>query len=43
MEALRQIILRKSIDKTDLKNISKDKKENIPQIAFVSLFRKNIG
>jgi len=43
MEALRQIILRKSIDKTKLKNISKDKKEKIPQIAFVSLFRKNIG
>ena len=43
MEALRQIILRKSIDRTNLKNISKDEKEKIPQIAFVSLFRKNIG
>jgi heterodisulfide reductase subunit C len=43
MEALRQIILRKSIDKTNLKNISKDKRTKIPQIAFVSLFRKNIG
>ena len=43
MEALRQIILRKKIDKTDLKKISKDEKETIPQLAFVSLFRKNVG
>jgi len=43
MEALRQIILRKKIDKTDLKKISKDEKETIPQMAFVSLFRKNVG
>ena len=43
MEALRQIILRKKIDRTSLKKISKDEKETIPQMAFVSLFRKNIG
>ena len=43
MEALRLIILRKKIDKTDLKKISKDEKETIPQMAFVSLFRKNVG
>ena len=43
MEALRQIILRKKIDRTDLKKISKDEKETIPQLAFVSLFRKNVG
>jgi heterodisulfide reductase subunit C len=43
MEALRQIILRKKIDRTKLADISKDEKEAIPQIAFVSLFRKNIG
>jgi len=43
MEALRQIILRKKIDRTNLTEISKDEKETIPQIAFVSLFRKNIG
>ncbi len=43
MEALRQIILRKKIDRTKLTEISKDEKETIPQIAFVSLFRKNIG
>ncbi len=43
MEALRQIILRKKIDRTNLTEISKDEKETIPQLAFVSLFRKNIG
>ncbi len=43
MEALRQIILRKKIDRTDLTEITKDEKETIPQLAFVSLFRKNIG
>ena len=43
MEALRQIILRKKIDRTNLAEISEDEKETIPQIAFVSLFRKNIG
>ena len=43
MEALRQIILRKKIDRTNLAEISKDETEAIPQIAFVSLFRKNIG
>lgn len=43
MEALRQIILRKKIDRTNIKNITKDEKETIPQMAFVSLFRKNVG
>jgi heterodisulfide reductase subunit C len=43
MEALRQIILRKNIDKTDLKKLSKEEKKTIPQLAFVSLFRKNVG
>ncbi|MFH1101215.1 MAG: 4Fe-4S dicluster domain-containing protein [Methanobacteriota archaeon] len=43
MEALRQIILRKNIDKTDLVKISKEEKKSIPQLAFVSLFRKNVG
>jgi len=43
MEALRQIILRKKIDHTKLVKISKKEKESIPQLAFVSLFRKNIG
>jgi heterodisulfide reductase subunit C len=43
MEALRQIILRKNIDKTELTKISKEEKESIPQLAFVCLFRKNVG
>ncbi len=43
MEALRQIILRKKIDRTKIVKISKKEKETIPQLAFVSLFRKNIG
>ena len=43
MEALRQIVLRRSIDETDISCISEEEKRRIPQIAFVSLFRKNIG
>jgi len=43
MEALRQIILRKNIDKTKLTKLTKEEKEVIPQLAFVCLFRKNIG
>jgi heterodisulfide reductase subunit C len=43
MEALRQIILRKNIDKTKLAEITKEEKESIPQLAFVCLFRKNVG
>jgi len=43
MEALRQIILRKKIDRTNLRKITQDEKETIPQMAFVSLFRKNVG
>ncbi|MFO7677659.1 MAG: 4Fe-4S dicluster domain-containing protein [Thermoplasmatota archaeon] len=43
MEAMRQIILRRKIDKTKVLTISKKQKEAIPQLAFVSLFRKNIG
>ena len=43
MEALRQIVLRKKIDRTKVVEISKKEKETIPQLAFVSLFRKNIG
>ena len=43
MEALRQIILRKKVDRTDLRKIPKDEIESIPQLAFVSLFRKNVG
>jgi heterodisulfide reductase subunit C len=43
MEALRQIILRRKIDHSNVVDISKKERESIPQIAFVSLFRKNIG
>ena len=43
MEALRQIVLRKKIDRSKVVKISKKEKETIPQLAFVSLFRKNIG
>jgi heterodisulfide reductase subunit C len=43
MEALRQIVLRQSIDETDLTCLTEEEKRSIPQMAFVSLFRKNIG
>jgi heterodisulfide reductase subunit C len=43
MEALRQIILRKNIDRTNIVDIPKEERETIPQVAFVSLFRKNVG
>jgi len=43
MEALRQIILRNNIDETEITCISKEDMNAIPQMAFVSLFRKNIG
>lgn len=43
MEALRQIILRRKVDHTKVVDISKKDRKSIPQLAFVSLFRKNIG
>jgi heterodisulfide reductase subunit C len=43
MEALRQLLLRDSIDETDMSNLTEDEKRTIPQMAFVSIFRKNIG
>ena len=43
MEALRQIILRRKIDRSNVQKIPKKERVAIPQIAFVSLFRKNIG
>ena len=43
MEALRQIVLRKKIDKTNIRKITKEEMESIPQLAFVCLFRKNVG
>jgi len=43
MEALRQIVLRRNIDETDIVDLTEEEKQSIPQLAFVSLFRKNIG
>lgn len=43
MEALRQIILRKKVDKTRVVDITDEEKKTIPQLAFVCLFRKNVG
>jgi len=43
MEACRQIVLRKKIDRSYAHKIPKKERKAIPQIAFVSLFRKNIG
>ncbi|MEW5936241.1 MAG: 4Fe-4S dicluster domain-containing protein [Candidatus Thermoplasmatota archaeon] len=43
MEALRQIVLRKNVDATSIPCIAEEKRRGIPQIAFVCLFRKNIG
>ncbi|MBI5001406.1 MAG: 4Fe-4S dicluster domain-containing protein [Euryarchaeota archaeon] len=43
MEALRQIVLRKNIDETDIYGLTEEEKGTIPQLAFVCLFRKNIG
>jgi heterodisulfide reductase subunit C len=43
MEGLRQLILRKNVDETDIECLTEEDKRKIPQIAFVSLFRKNIG
>ena len=43
MEALRQLLLRSSIDETEIPCLSVEDMKRIPQMAFVSLFRKNIG
>ena len=43
MEALRQIILRQNIDATRISEIPQEELRSIPQLAFVSLFRKNVG
>jgi len=43
MEALRQILLRDSVDQTNMENLTEEEKKTIPQMAFVSIFRKNIG
>ena len=43
MEALRQIVLRRKIDHSKTITLTKEERDTIPQIALVSLFRKNIG
>jgi len=43
MEALRQIVLRHNIDRFRIAGLTEEEKRRIPQIAFVSLFRKSIG
>jgi len=43
MEAMRQLQLRDRFDETDMENLTEEEKRTIPQMAFVSIFRKNIG
>ena len=43
MEGLRQIPLRGKLDEFDPAELSEEEMRNIPQIAFVSLFRKMVG
>ena len=43
MEGLRQIILRNNIDETDIGSLTVEEMRHIPQIAFVSLFKRNVG
>jgi heterodisulfide reductase subunit C len=42
-EALRQVILRRAIDRIDIKNLPKDEVDRLLQIALVSCFRKMTG
>jgi len=43
MEALRQIYLRKALDRVRLDNLSKDEIRKLPQIALVASLRKKSG
>ncbi len=42
-EALRQVTLRRSVDRLDIRNIPDDELAELPQIALVSAFRKLTG
>jgi len=42
-EALRQLKLRKAIDRIDIKEISEDERKILPQVAIVAAFRKFTG
>ena len=43
MEALRQVVLRKSIDNVSLDGMDRDAIRNLPQIALVASLRKKTG
>ncbi len=43
MEALRQLVLRQNIDRLRTSDLPESERRQIPQIAYVSLFRKSIG
>jgi hypothetical protein len=45
MEALRVILLRKKLDRTDIETGTDavEAEKDIPQLAIVSIFRKNTG
>jgi heterodisulfide reductase subunit C len=42
-EALRQIKLRKAVDRIDIKDIPEDERNILPQLAIVAAFRKFTG
>lgn len=43
MEALRQVVLRKKIDRVELSKLKKKDLEELPQIALISNLRKKTG
>jgi len=43
MEALRQIILRKSLDRVSIDEMTREEIRDLPQIALVASFRKKTG
>jgi len=43
MEALRQLYLRKSLDRVSIDEMSREEIRNLPQIALVASFRKKTG
>jgi heterodisulfide reductase subunit C len=42
-EALKQVILRRAVDKVNVDDLSKEDLDRLPQIALVSCFRKMTG
>jgi len=43
MEALRQIVLRKSLDRVSIDEMTREEIRDLPQIALVASFRKKTG